>query len=745
MNLADVFLKILNMSFTGAVVAVMIMWVRLLYRMLPKKYLCVLWCVVLIRLLCPFTFPELGVGKPIQEPIPNNIMEVSEPYITSEIKVIDNTVNQVLEQSFIPEVGASVNPMQVVMMIGTCVWIAGIVGMLLFTMWKLYRFYKVVREGVPDKALDKNVYRCAVTTPVVTGIAKPKIYLPFSLEEPQLSHVLTHEKMHIHRKDHILKLLFYIALILHWFNPLVWISYRLLERDMEMVCDEAVLEKLGTEEKTNYCESLLNLADTKNYFVGNPVAFGESDVKVRINNVLNYKKPHFWISAVAIVILLITALRCLSGPKEGLMNKADAFVEMTEVTYPLTKEVVEPFFEQVDLPGMIMEEEYDSAIRTSVDIRDEENRLIGGIASTGEGDVRWLGITLIPYLRSGEASIYLPEEKWEDIIGLASLLYGFEDKSVVYNDFIDNYEEEAIHTEYEREEELYYKHGYEWIKSYGDVICVIEVGVATDGTKDIHTMSFYNSPEYSATNSEMAAKNHMYNAFTTIPGKQKETVVDEYAKQAGVQVRFVNAVLTEIVNRDKDVADYAYTATLTKVKDDETKEFTVTGEICVVNALNGWRVDSFLVDDTEALEKAILEDETYELASEQAAPQSTENQEELTDESMLEVFQTEYGWTDLANQQLFWDEANGRVVINYYFEALADEWQMDSARKYGLTTFVFKRQNSLGGPHAYQMWASPQEIKEIVIQVFCNGIMNYQDIYGGIEDRIVHTESHYEK
>ena len=101
MNLADIFLKILNMSFTGAVVAVMIMWVRLLYRMLPKKYLCVLWCVVLIRLLCPFTFPELGIGKPIQEPIPSNIMEVSEPYIASEIKVIDNTVNQVLEQSIL--------------------------------------------------------------------------------------------------------------------------------------------------------------------------------------------------------------------------------------------------------------------------------------------------------------------------------------------------------------------------------------------------------------------------------------------------------------------------------------------------------------------------------------------------------------------------------------------------------------------------------------------------------------------
>ena len=105
MNLADIFLKILNMSFTGAVVAVIIMFVRLAYRMLPKKYLCILWMVVLIRLLCPFTFPELGIGEPIQEPIPSDIMEMEQPYIASEFEMIDNTVNRVLEQNFTPEVG----------------------------------------------------------------------------------------------------------------------------------------------------------------------------------------------------------------------------------------------------------------------------------------------------------------------------------------------------------------------------------------------------------------------------------------------------------------------------------------------------------------------------------------------------------------------------------------------------------------------------------------------------------------
>ena len=342
MNLTNIFLKILNMSFTGSVIVVMILLVRLLYHRLPKKYLCILWCMVLIRLLCPFTFPELAIGTPVQEPIPSNIMEISEPYIASDIEMIDNTVNRVLQENFTPQVGASVNPMQIVMTLGTYLWIAGMIGMLIFTGWKLYRFYKTVREGVPDRNLDKRIYRCTVATPVVAGIVKPKIYLPFSLEEPQLSHVLTHEKMHIRRKDHILKLLFYIALIVHWFNPFVWISYRLLERDMEMACDEAVLDKIGDCEKKDYCESLLDLASSKNHFVGNPVAFGESDVKVRIKNVLNYKKPRVWISMIAMVILIITALSCLSGPKSA--------VEMTEVTYPLTKEIAEEAFVQVDSP-----------------------------------------------------------------------------------------------------------------------------------------------------------------------------------------------------------------------------------------------------------------------------------------------------------------------------------------------------------------------------------------------------------
>lgn len=801
MNLADIFLKILNMSFTGAVAIVVVFLVRLFFKKLPKKYTCILWIVVLIRLLCPLTIPTLVIGQPdIPEPIPSNIMMVQNPQIWSEIEIIDNSVNRVLEENFTADFGDSANPLQIVMPIGAVIWIVGMAGMLTYTAWNLSKFHKWVKEAIPDKELGNHIYRCETITPVVTGIINPKIYLPFHLKESQLLHVLIHENMHIQRKDHVLKLLFYIAVVVHWFNPFVWLAYRLLERDMEMACDEAVLAKIGADKRKSYCESLLELASSKKHFAGNPVAFGESDVKVRMKNLLNYKKPVFWVSSVVIVVIIIVAISCLSSPRGGEIYETSVTAGMSEVAYPLTKETVEPIFEQVDLPGAVTEEEYNSAIRTSIDIRDEENRLIMGIASNGEGEKRGLFITLVPYLHSGAASVVLPEEKWEDLIHFATLLYGFEDKSLVYHDFIESYKGYSIHTEYQKDEEPYYKDQYEWIKTYGNVTCVIEVCVATDETKDIQSISFYNTSEYSTINSEMAVRNFLYFVFNSIPGRYEAyeeatggkydpvnhdeaflesdysfaytnhykdratdnclqnmehfgyfTLVDYLAAQTGSQVRLVNVSLTsaEDVSGDKDAKGYFYTAYLTNEKDGKTDEFTVQGSIGVANMLNGWKITDFLLSDTEALSMYITGDNVYylgyELTDEQVQPQETEHHNEVTEEEMLEIFQTEYGWTDLANQELFWDETNGRVVINYYFEALADEWQMDSAREYGLTTFVFKRQNSLGGPHTYQLWANENEIKEVVIQVFCNGTMTYQDIYGGIEDRIVHTESHYEK
>lgn len=316
MNVTVVFLKLLNMSVNASYVIVFVLALRLLLKKVPKKYLCMLWAIVLLRLLCPWSLESAVSLLPSAEPIPENIMMTAKPQIDSGIRVIDEGINPILEKNLSPKPIAAGNPMQTAAFTAAIVWCAGILGMVFYTLWILGRFYLQMREAVPDRTpgLKEHIYRGNVKTPLVAGIWNPKIYLPFELKEPELSSVLLHERIHIRRKDHWFKLLFYAALMLHWFNPLVWAAYRLLERDMEMACDEAALSKLGPERRSQYCEALLNLAAQKSCFAGNPVAFGESDVKMRVKNLLNYKKPHFWVALVMIAIIAGTAVLCLSSP-----------------------------------------------------------------------------------------------------------------------------------------------------------------------------------------------------------------------------------------------------------------------------------------------------------------------------------------------------------------------------------------------------------------------------------------------
>lgn len=361
-------------------------------------------------------------------------------------------------------------------------------------------------------------------------------------------------------------------------------------------------------------------------------------------------------------MLLCTLVLCSCGQEEK-----NEEIKISPAKYPLTKEVVDEAFAKVDLPGVISEEEYDSEIRTSMDIRDEENKLIAAIASNGDGEKRFLGITWIGYLRAGAASVYLPEEKWEDMVGFASLLAGFEDQSIVYNDFTANYEQTAILTEYQYDAEPYYAKRYEWLKFYGDLTCQIEVSVATDGTKEISSISFFNTPEYSNKNSEMAAKTFLNYVFLSIPERYAKyveatngkydpvniddaflesdysvsyinhyknivtenclqnmesagyfTLVDYLAAKAGSQVRFYNAVFTQAddVNGDKDVESYLYTATLTNEKDGKIEEFTVQGSIDAANMLNGWKISNFQINDLGALSMYITDDSEVEFNGE---------------------------------------------------------------------------------------------------------------------------------
>ena len=320
-NLQGMFTTILNMSITASYVAVGVILVRILLRKAPKIFSYVLWAVVLFRLICPFSFTTafsfLGLlnvdsqnNAGVLEYVPNDIGFMQTPTVQSGIGSLDSTVN-----SSLPQVTpiASVNPMQIWMDVLSFVWLAGIVVLLLYS---VISYIKIKRKLLTATLVKDNIYESdQIGTAFVCGFIHPKIYVPVGVREADLSYILEHERTHIRRKDYLIKPFAFFTLILHWFNPLMWLSFALMSRDMEMSCDESVLQKISPDAKGGYSSSLLTLSVKRNgLFAANPLAFGESHVNARIKNILNYKKPTFWVIAVASVMAIVVGIGLFTNP-----------------------------------------------------------------------------------------------------------------------------------------------------------------------------------------------------------------------------------------------------------------------------------------------------------------------------------------------------------------------------------------------------------------------------------------------
>lgn len=304
----SLFLTVLNMSFTASWVIVIVTLARLFLKRAPRWIVCLLWCVPLVRLLCPVSFESVLSLVPVKtESIPADIAMQRTPEIDSGSAMVDTVVNNVLTTpTFTPDPMTSANPLQIYQFIGSWVWVLGMVilaGTSLVSLWMLYRR---LREAVPA---DRNIYWCRdLETAFVVGLLRLKIYLPAGLGAAEAAYILRHEEIHIRRMDHWLKAVAYFAVCIHWFNPLVWLMFILLTRDMEMACDEAVLSELGEdgELKKAYSASLLNLAAGRRIVTAAPLAFGEGDVKSRVQNVLSFRRPKTWavVAALAVCVLL---------------------------------------------------------------------------------------------------------------------------------------------------------------------------------------------------------------------------------------------------------------------------------------------------------------------------------------------------------------------------------------------------------------------------------------------------------
>lgn len=308
--LDKMFLQILNMSFTASIVILFVLVARLLLKNASKNFSYALWSVVLFRLICPYSFESIFSLLPTKvTPISENIVYMTVPKIDTGISAINNAVNTSLPAA---TPYASVNPLQIWMFLGRTAWLMGIAILLLYSIVSLLRLHKQLRNIVHIK---ENIYLAeGLETAFVMGLFRPKIYLPTTLSMQEKRYIFLHEETHIKRFDHVVKFLSFLVLCLHWFNPLVWLAFFLSNKDMEMSCDEAVIKKMGNEVKKEYSSSLLSLATGKRIVGGIPLAFGEGDTKDRIKNVLNYKKPSFWVITITIIAVIIVGIGLTTNP-----------------------------------------------------------------------------------------------------------------------------------------------------------------------------------------------------------------------------------------------------------------------------------------------------------------------------------------------------------------------------------------------------------------------------------------------
>lgn len=330
-----IFLKILNMGIAAGWMILGILVLRLLLKKAPKAICCVLWALVGIRLICPFSFESVLSLIPSAETLPQESLLASEPAVESGFEVLDNVVNPSFADSFRPNVGDSVNPLQVITFAASVLWAAGMAVMLLYALFSCFRLHRQVETAM---RLEGNLWICdTVDSPFIFGILFPRIYLPSDLEETQLACITAHERAHLKRHDHWWKPLGYLLLSVYWFQPLCWIAYFFLCRDIELACDERVVKEMGSEERKRYAEVLLGCSISRHIGAACPLAFGEVGVKERIKVVLHYKKPAFWIAGLAIVACAAVALCFLTNPVEKTGEGAEdiygAGYSVTEVLY----------------------------------------------------------------------------------------------------------------------------------------------------------------------------------------------------------------------------------------------------------------------------------------------------------------------------------------------------------------------------------------------------------------------------
>ena len=310
--MAGIFLNVVNMSVSASFIVLAILLLRLFFKKFPKWIFVLLWGVVAIRLVCP-VFLESDMSLIPSATVISKAPDSPRPYFDSGVSVLDDPVNEYLHGYYFEGITRPMGYFDNVMEIFSNVWIIGMILLFIYTFYSCYRIKSKIYTAVRFR---ENVYQSEnVDSPFVFGIINPKIYIPFNMSEKELDIVISHEKAHIYRKDHLWKPLGFLLLTVHWFNPLMWIGYVILCRDIELACDEKVIKELDCDLRVDYSEALLSMSVSRRNISACPLAFGEVGVKDRVKTILNYKKPGFWIIVVAILVCLVVSVCFLTNPK----------------------------------------------------------------------------------------------------------------------------------------------------------------------------------------------------------------------------------------------------------------------------------------------------------------------------------------------------------------------------------------------------------------------------------------------
>lgn len=331
--MSEAFIRIANMSITASWLVLAVIAVRFLFQKTPKWILCLLWALVAIRLICPVSIESSFSLIPNTQPLGQEIVftaetekpangeildaegtvlyEQHEPAANGEI--LDSEGNVIYKQN--PERYDSRTRKQMLLNVLSGIWLAGVGLMFLYTLASYWLLRRKVSMAI---AIRKGIYQCDfVDSPFVLGLIHPVIYLPFGMENQDMAYVIAHEQAHIRRFDHWWKPLGFLLLTIHWFNPIMWVAYILLCRDIELACDEKVIEKLGSEQRADYTQALVTCSIKRRSITACPLAFGEVGVKERVKSIMNYRKPKFWFLVLAMLACVGIAVCFLTDPIEA--------------------------------------------------------------------------------------------------------------------------------------------------------------------------------------------------------------------------------------------------------------------------------------------------------------------------------------------------------------------------------------------------------------------------------------------